>query len=224
MLSVEETNAMLAQEHAEDVLKEHGLLPTSGEPKAPEVPLSTSVSVEDQVGSSASTGLEFGSDGRPLHEPKESIFPTNSHESDKTAKTLLTGLHREANSRIQNHALLLEDLKGLGMAGELSDDSQFVTMPFEDVHRLVTTMRMAEIILNERVQNNRKVKIAQIKAQLDAEHCPDMTALLGELKKAKRSLTQTHSFHSIGAFEGYAYNFEGDILLETMMIARAVTW
>jgi hypothetical protein len=28
----------------------------------------------------------------------------------------------------------------------------------------------------------------------------------------------------IGAFEGYAYNFEGDILLETMMIARAVTW
>ncbi len=133
-------------------------------------------------------------------------------------------MHREANSRIQNHALLLEDLKGLGMAGGLSDDSQFVTMQFEDVHRLVTTMRMAEIILHERVQNNRKVKIAQIKAQLDAEHCPDMTALLGELEKTKRSLTQTHSFHSIGAFEGYAYNFEGDILLETMMIARAVTW
>ncbi len=54
--------------------------------------------------------------------------------------------------------------------------------------------------------------------------CPNMTALLAELDKAKQSLTQTHSFHSIGAFEGYAYNFEGDILLETMMIARAVTW
>ncbi len=39
LLSVEETNAMLAQEHADDVLKEQGLLPTSGEPKAPEVPL-----------------------------------------------------------------------------------------------------------------------------------------------------------------------------------------
>jgi hypothetical protein len=51
-----------------------------------------------------------------------------------------------------------------------------------------------------------------------------MTALLAELDKAKRSLTQTHSFHSIGAFEGYACNYEGDILLETMMIARTVTW
>ncbi len=183
---------MLAQEHAEEELKEQGLLPTSSEPKAPEVPFSTSVSVEDQLGSSASTELEFGSDGRPLHEPEGSIFPTNSHESDKTVKKLLTGLHREANSRFQDRSLLLEDLKGLGMAGDLSDDGQFVTMSFEDVHRLVTTMRMAEIILNERVQNNRKVKIAQIKTQLDAEHCPpDMTTLLAELDKAKRSLTQT---------------------------------
>ena len=63
MLSVEETNAMLAEELAEEERKEQGLLPTSGEPKAPEVPLSTSVSVEDQVGSSASTELELGSDG-----------------------------------------------------------------------------------------------------------------------------------------------------------------
>ena len=185
MLSVEETNAMLAKELAEEEQKEQGLLPTSGEPKAPEVPLSTSVSVEDQVGSSVSTGHEFGSDGRPLLEPKGSIFPTNSHESDKIAKTLLTGLHRESSSRLQDRSLLLEDLKELGMAGDLSDDSKYITMPFEDVHRLVTTMRMAEIILNERVQNNRKVKIAQIKDQLDAEHCPDMTALLEELDKAK---------------------------------------
>ncbi len=154
LLSVEETNAMLAKELADGALKEQGSPPKSAEPKALEESHPKTVSVEDQVGSSVSTGLEFGSDGRPLHEPKESIFPTNSHESDKTAKMLLTGLHREANSRIQNHALLLEDLKELGMAGELSDDSQFVTMPFEDVHRLVTTMRMAEIILNERVQNN----------------------------------------------------------------------
>jgi hypothetical protein len=180
---------MLAQELAEEELKEQRLLPTSNEPKTSEVPLPTTVSVKDQVGSSASAELEFGSDGRPLHEPVESIFPTNSHESDKIAKQLLTGLHREANSRFQDRSLILEDLKGLGMAGSLSDDSHFVTMPFEDVHRLVTTMRMAEIILNERVQNNRKAKIAQIKTQLDAEHCPDMSALLTELDKAKRALT-----------------------------------
>jgi hypothetical protein len=60
--------------------------------------------------------------------------------------------------------------------------------------------------------------------QLDAEHCPNMPALLVELERAKQALTQKHSFHSIGAFEAYAHDFEGDILLETMMIARAVTW
>ncbi len=31
-------------------------------------------------------------------------------------------------------------------------------------------------------------------------------------------------FHSIGAFEANSHDFEGDILFETMMIARAVTW
>jgi hypothetical protein len=53
------------------------------------------------------------------------------------------------SSRLQDRSLLLEDLKGLGMAGDLSDDGQHLTMAFEDVHRLVTTMRMAEVILNE---------------------------------------------------------------------------
>ncbi len=114
--------------------------------------------MKDQVGSSASTELGFGSDGRPLYEPEGSIFPTNSDESDKIAKKLLKGLEREMNSRIQDPSQLLEDLKGLGMAGDLSDDGRYLTLPFEDVHRLVTTMRMAEVILNERVQNSRKAK------------------------------------------------------------------
>ncbi len=91
MQSVEETNAALAKELADGALKEQDSLPKSGESKAPEEPPPKAVSVEDQVGSSASTELELGSDGRPLHEPEESIFP-NSHESDKTAKKLLTGL------------------------------------------------------------------------------------------------------------------------------------
>ncbi len=60
------------------------------------------------------------------------------------------------SSRLQDRSLLLDDLKGLGMAGDLSEDGQHLTMAFEDVHRLVTTMRMPEVILNERVQNNRK--------------------------------------------------------------------
>ncbi len=224
MQSVEETNAALAKELANETQKEQESLPKSGESKAPEVPPPKDVSVEDQVGLSASTDLELGLDGRPLHEPEGSIFPTKSHESDKTAKKLPTGLQREMSSRLQDRSLLLEDLQGLGMAGDLSDDGQHLTMAFEDVHRLVTTMRMAEVILNERVQNSRKAKIAQIKTQLDAEHCPNMSALLIELERAKQALTQKHSFQSIGAFDAYAHDFEGDILLETMMIARAVTW
>jgi hypothetical protein len=202
-------------------IKEQESLPKSGESKAPEEPRPPkAVSVEDQVGSSVSIELELGSDGRPLHEPEGNIFPANSHELDKS------GLQREMTSRFQDRPLLLEDLKELGMAGDLSDDGQYLTMPFEDVHRLVTTMRMAEVILNERVQKSRKVKIARIKTQLelDAEHCPNMSALLAELERAKQALTQKHSFHSIGAFEAYAQDFKGNILLETMMIARAVTW
>ncbi len=57
MLSVEETNAALAKEHAEEELTEQGLLPKSSEPKAPEVSPPKAVSVENQVGSSVSTEL-----------------------------------------------------------------------------------------------------------------------------------------------------------------------
>ncbi len=135
MQSVEETNAALAEGLADDALKEQDSLPKSGESKAPEEPPPKAVSVEDQVGSSASTELELGSDGRPLHEPEGSIFPTNSHESDKTAKKLLTGLQREMTSRFQDRPLLLfEDLKGLEMAGDLSDDGQHLTS-HNDVRR-----------------------------------------------------------------------------------------
>ncbi len=157
-LSMEETNALFAKELADAALKEQGLTPKSAEPKALEVPHPKSVSAEDQVGSSASTELGLGSDGRPLHEPEGSIFPTDSHESDKTAKKLLTGLQHEMNSRFQDRTLLLQDLKELGMCGDFSEDYNYISLPFEDVHRLVTTMRMAELILNERVQTRRKAK------------------------------------------------------------------
>jgi hypothetical protein len=144
MQRVEETNAALAKElEDDDALKEQESLPTSGESKAPEVPPPKVVSAEEQVSSSFSAELELGSDGRPLREPEGNIFPTDSHESDKNAKKLLTGLQREMTSRFQDHSLLLKDLNELGMAGELSDDSQHLTIAFEDVHRLVTTMRVA---------------------------------------------------------------------------------
>jgi hypothetical protein len=154
MQSVEKTNAALAKELAGKKLKEQESLPKSSESSTPEVPLAKVVSAEDQESSSISAEPELGSDGRPLREPEGSIFPTDSHGPDKTAKKLLTSLQREMTSRFQDRSLLIEDLKELGMAGELSDDSQHLTMAFEDVHRLITTMRMAEVILNERVQNS----------------------------------------------------------------------
>jgi hypothetical protein len=111
------------------------------------------------------------------------------------------------------------------MFGELSDDQRHVTMPFEDVHRLVTTMRMAEVILNERIQNKRKAKLDLIKVQLSAAHCRNMAALLVELEQAKKALTQKHSFQSVGAFgDEPVIDVEGIILFETLLIARAVDW
>jgi hypothetical protein len=77
-----------------------------------------------------------------------------------------------------------------------------------------------------RVQTSRKAKIERIMTQLNAEYCPNMSALLSELDKAKHALTQKHSFQSIGAFDAQAYDLEGllVILYETMLITWAVYW
>ncbi len=80
LLSVEETNGMLAKEFADDALKEQGSPPKSAEPKAPEEPHPKTVSEEDQVSSSASTELGLGSDGRPCTSRKEAsslLIPTS---------------------------------------------------------------------------------------------------------------------------------------------------
>jgi hypothetical protein len=87
------------------------------------------------------------------------------------------------------------------MFGELSEDHDYVTMPFEDVHRLVTTMKMAKVILNERVHARRRAKLEHIKTQPDAKHCPNMQALFVKLDRIKYELNQTHSFQSMGDFE-----------------------
>ena len=68
------------------------------------------------------------------------------------------------------------------------------------------------------------MSLTEIKTQLDADHCPNMAALLAEFQKAKAALTQKHSFQSIGAFDAQAYDLEGLVLFETMLIMRAVDW
>jgi hypothetical protein len=139
----------------------------------------------------------------------------DTHETDARAKKVLTDLQREQQSRLQNPSLLVDDLKELGMYGELSDDNDYI---------LVMTMRMAELILNDRVQSNRKDKMAQIKAQLDVDCGHNTAALLAEFHRAQDALTQKHSFRSVGEFEEDAYNLEGLIIFETMMLTRAIDW
>ncbi len=120
--------------------------------------------------------------------------------------------------------MILDDLKELGMYGELPEDQNYVTISFEDLHRLVTTMKMANVILNERVHESRKAKLNEILDELDAEHCPNMQALLVELEKAKHELTLNHSFQTMGDFEGVACTLEGSVLFETLLLSGAMTW
>ncbi len=135
-------------------------------------------------------------EGLPLDQlnafPAGVARPPTDTDKDARAKRDLNDLNWHQASR------LLDDLNELGMVGELSDDHKFINMSFGDVNRLVMTMRMVELILNDRVHADRKEKIEHIKPQLDAEHCPDMTALLRELNRSKHDLTQKHSFQSVG--------------------------
>ena len=111
------------------------------------------------------------------------------------------------------------------MYGELSEDQSHVTMPFEDVHRLVTTMRMTEVILNERIQNKRKAKLEFLTSQLDASECNNMPALLVELERTKAALKQKYSFQQVGVFGNEpVIELEGIIHFETLLLARAIDW
>jgi hypothetical protein len=151
-------------------------------------------SVDETSREASSEEYQVGPDGRYLLDRKGPIFPSDTYETDDRAKKVLADLQREQKSRVQNPSLLIDDLKQLGMYGELSEDNCYINMPFEDVHCLVMTMRMAELILNDRVQSNRKDKMARIKAQLDADCGHNTAALLAEYHRAKDALTQKHSF------------------------------
>ena len=67
------------------------------------------------------------------------LVPRNFQKTDERAQKILDNLQRVRETRIQNHSLILDDLKELGMYGELSEDQNYVSMSFEDLHRLVTT-------------------------------------------------------------------------------------
>jgi hypothetical protein len=209
--SVDETTAMLEKEEAEQDAKMQGSSPQGVESTAFNASMQEKPSGDEKSRETSSEERPVGPDGRYLFNLTGTVFPTDTYETDARAKKVLTDLQREQQSRLQNPSLLVDDLKELGMYGELSDDNNYINMPFEDVHRLVMTMRMAELILNDRIQSKRKDKMAQIKAQLDADCGHNTAALLAEFHRdrAKYALIQKHSFRSVGNFEADAYNLEG---------------
>ena len=223
--TVEETNAELAKEFAEQDSKAKDSLPKKSDSDASNESMRASTVPAGKAEEIAPDVSAFGSDQRPLREPPGMLFPDDSHETDQNAKNFLTRIARDSEKRNQNPSLLLNDLKELRMYGELSEDQKHITMPFEDAQRLVTTMRMTEVILNERIQNKRKAKLEVLKSQLNASECKDMPALLVELERLQSALRQKYSFQQVGMFgDEPVIDLEGIIHFETLLLARAVDW
>ena len=133
---------MLEKEFAQQGSKAEESPPKEGESKAPNESMQTSSASADKAEEIVPDVSSFGSDQRPFRDPPGALFPDDSHETDQNAKKCLAKFTRDSDKRNQNPSLLLDDLKELRMFGELSEDQRHITMPFEDVHRLVTTMRM----------------------------------------------------------------------------------
>ena len=223
--TVEETNAELAKEFAEQDSKAKDSLPKKSDSDASNESMRASSVPAGKAEEIAPDVSAFGSDQRPLREPPGMLFPDDSHETDQNAKNFLTRIARDSEKRKVNPPLLLDDLKELGMYGDLSEDQRHITMPFEDVHRLVTTMRMTEVILNERIQNKRRAKLEFLKSQLNASECNNMSALLAELERTQSALRQKYSFQQVGMFgDEPVIDLEGIIHFETLLLARAVDW
>ena len=125
-------------------------LSPNGKPSSPDVSMQSS-SVEKSDLSRNQHNAEA--------EQVDSSFPADHSDTNSRIKEVLKELGRYQDSRTQNPPLLLDDLKELGMVGELTEDQKFVNISFEDVHRLVTTMKMTELILNDHVRFDRKEKI-----------------------------------------------------------------
>jgi hypothetical protein len=160
--SVDSFIAAFATETKHDAKGVGGNLSSNDKPSSPDASMQSS-SVEDS---------DLSRDQRNAETVKQinPFFPADFSEMNSRANKVIDDLGRYQKSRTHHPSLLLDDLQELGMAGELSEDSKFATMSIEDLHRLVTTMKMAEFILNDTVQSDRKARIAQIKSQLDAEH------------------------------------------------------
>ena len=141
--SVDSSIAAFAMETTHDAKGVENLSSNSDKPSSPDASMQSS-SVED-------SDLPRDQRNAETTEQNVSYFPADTPEMDSRAKKVLRELGRLRDSRTHNPPLLLDDLKELGMVGEISEDNKFVILSFEDCHRLVMTMRMTELILNDTV-------------------------------------------------------------------------
>ena len=110
MLSVEETNAALEKEFAEQNSQAGDLPPTQGKSEALDESLQSSSVVAEKTEEIVPDGAAAGSDGRPLLDPKGSYFPDDSHETDKNANKFRTKTFRDSEKRSENPSLLLQEI------------------------------------------------------------------------------------------------------------------
>ena len=96
-LSVEETNALLEKEFAEQGSKVEESPPKKGESKAPDEPMATSSVLVDKSEVITPDISALGSDQRPLRETPGQIFPSDSHETDEHAKKFLAKISSDSN-------------------------------------------------------------------------------------------------------------------------------
>ncbi len=153
VLSVEETTAAITAEQEREEIAES--LPQSDKSATFETLNQSSSSANLEGSQDLSNNRSEDPGNQAAHSDQGEAYvplvPLNCEDTDDHAQKILNNLQRGCESRIQNRSLIIDDLRELGMFGELSEDQNYVTMSFEDVHRLLTTMKMANVILNERV-------------------------------------------------------------------------
>ncbi len=102
MLSIEETNARLEEEFAQQDTQGQNLPPKEGESKALDESMQTSSVPAEKAEEIVPVVSAFGSDRRPLRDPPGMLFPDDSHETDQNANNFLTKITRDSEKRKEN--------------------------------------------------------------------------------------------------------------------------
>jgi hypothetical protein len=133
--SVEETTAAITAEQEREEAAES--LPQSDKSATFESSNQSSSSANMVRSQDLSHDRSEDQGNQAAHSDQDEVFvplvPPNCEETDDCAQKILDNLQRGRESRIQNHSLIIDDPKDLGMFGELAEDHNYVTMLFEDV-------------------------------------------------------------------------------------------